>query len=130
MQQHKSSGFDWLRLAKSDLAYSAAKLPRGGLFSVPCFHAQQAIEKGLKAVLVNFSIEFERTHSIGYLLQLILPNIEIPLWRDAAAEMTKYAVVTRYPGDYEMLTSDDQKAAAKIALQVVTWCEKILHEDE
>jgi hypothetical protein len=35
------------------------------------FHAQQAIEKRLKAVLAFRGIDFERTHSIGYLTSLL-----------------------------------------------------------
>ncbi|HTD57603.1 MAG TPA: HEPN domain-containing protein [Solirubrobacteraceae bacterium] len=35
------------------------------------FHAQQAIEKRLKAVLAFYGIDYDRTHSIGYLTSLL-----------------------------------------------------------
>jgi len=44
------SSDDWLRRAKSDLAIAKAPLPDGALYEDMCFHAQQAVEKALKAV--------------------------------------------------------------------------------
>ncbi len=41
------------------------------------FHAQQAIEKRLKAVLAFCGIDFERTHSIGYLTSLLEIRAEL-----------------------------------------------------
>jgi HEPN domain len=35
------------------------------------FHAQQAVEKMLKAVLAHNGISYERTHNIAYLLKLL-----------------------------------------------------------
>jgi len=43
-----------------------------------CFHAQQCIEKYLKAWLQEASIPFPRTHDLEELLDLILPII--PAW--------------------------------------------------
>ena len=40
------------------------------LKSIACFHAQQAIEKSLKAVLFAIEIEFGRTHDLIKLAQL------------------------------------------------------------
>ena len=57
-------GEDWLRHARSDLALASAVGPVGDILAETlCFHAQQAAEKALKAVLVHVGIEFPRTHS-------------------------------------------------------------------
>jgi HEPN domain-containing protein len=64
------------------------------------FHAQQAAEKALKALLTRHQIEFARTHSIGELLQLAesaVPGISARL--EAARDLTRHAVADRYPGD-------------------------------
>ncbi len=37
----------------------------------PWFHAQQAVEKMIKAVLAHNDVSFERTHNIAYLLTLL-----------------------------------------------------------
>jgi HEPN domain-containing protein len=39
----------------------------------PCFHAQQAIEKSLKALLTYHQIAFPKTHDLLRLLDLTLP---------------------------------------------------------
>lgn len=50
-----------------------------GMLSVPeikfrlaCFHAQQSVEKSLKAVLVLRGIEQRRTHDLNLLAQLLV----------------------------------------------------------
>ena len=43
------------------------------------FHAQQAVEKALKAVLAAREVEYAKTHALGYLIGLIEANaIEAP----------------------------------------------------
>jgi hypothetical protein len=57
------------------------------------FHAQQAIEKRLKAVLASRGIDFERTHSIGYLTALLEHHgIDLPERREQIEELTPWAV--------------------------------------
>ena len=62
---------DLLALAREDLA-SAEALDRDERVSdSPVgFHAQQAVEKPLKAVIVSRGLEFPFTHDIGLLMQL------------------------------------------------------------
>ena len=61
----------WIRLAEADLALAAAPLPRGAIYELLCFHAQQAAEKSVKAVLVHEGIEFPPTHNIQRLIALL-----------------------------------------------------------
>jgi HEPN domain-containing protein len=125
LSSENASAPEWLRFAQSDLAYAAAPVPSGGLYNVPCFHAQQAVEKSIKAVLVLRGIEFERSHAIAYLAEL-LPDDVRPVPRHAdAVELTRYSVAARYPGDFDDLTEEDQRHAAQIALAVVNWASHI-----
>ena len=65
-------GKDWLRHARSDLAMASAVGPVGDILAETlCFHAQQAAEKALKAVLVHGGIEFPRTHSLRLLVDTL-----------------------------------------------------------
>ena len=61
------------------------------------FHAQQAVEKAIKAVLSAHNIEFRRTHDLVTLLDLLtdhsLPAPPEANWVD---ELNPYAVEARY----------------------------------
>lgn len=64
-----------------------------------CFHAQQCVEKYLKARLIEAAIPFPKVHDLGVLLQLILP-LE-PAWaemQEAVLLLTDMGVEVRYPG--------------------------------
>ncbi len=117
---------DWLRRARSDLALSAIPRPSEVLYNELCFHAQQAAEKSIKAILLAEHVPFRRAHQIGYLLEL-LPH-EIPLPPDVieAISLTSYAVTTRYPGDYEEITDEMYQEAVYLARYVVEWAEEII----
>jgi len=112
---------DWLRRARSDLALACASLPPDVLYNELCFHAQQAVEKSIKAVLVERSIEFRKVHSIAYLIGLLPPDIGLPPEAVEAASLTSYAVIARYPGDYEEITEEMYQEAVRIAQVVFMW---------
>jgi len=57
-----------------------------------CFHAQQAVEKALKAVLLTFHTPLPRTHDVGHLLTLLPPTLPQPAAVRQAGVLTKYAV--------------------------------------
>ena len=61
----------WLKKANSDLQ-AARLLCAGELdnYFASGFHAQQAVEKYIKAFLVRYQIEFPKTHDIRRLRQL------------------------------------------------------------
>lgn len=65
----------WLAFAHSDLALAAATVP-GVMRENLCFHAQQAAEKSLKAVLIARKVVFPKTHSIKLLIELLPNDIE------------------------------------------------------
>lgn len=58
----------WLKRAESSLACARAGHGVSGvLLEDLCFHAHQAVEKGLKALLIARSIGFPKTHAIARL---------------------------------------------------------------
>jgi len=66
----------WLEKAKVDINASEALLAADPPLLYPaCFHAQQAAEKYLKALLTWHQIEFPKTHDIEQLLELVEPAI-------------------------------------------------------
>ncbi len=63
------------------------------------FHAQQAVEKLIKAVLAKNGIIYERTHNIAYLLELLdRAKIEPPgqIDRETLIELSPWAAQFRY----------------------------------
>jgi HEPN domain-containing protein len=80
------------------------------------FHAQQAAEKYLKALLTWHQVEFPKTHDIKRLLKLVSacdPDVAEGL--SDAANLTAYAVEYRYPGEYPPVTMDEASNAVSIA---------------
>lgn len=76
------------------------------------FHAQQCVEKYLKAFLIHLGIEFPKTHDIADLLELlprdVRPDIAPPIQED----LTYYATTGRYA---EALPADPDRAEAALA---------------
>ena len=61
------------------------------------FHAQQAVEKMIKAVLVSKDVSYERTHNITYLLTLLdSAKIARPEQADSLPDLTPWATGFRY----------------------------------
>lgn len=95
------------------------------MYNELCFHAQQAVEKSLKAVLLATGIEFRRVHSIAYLISLLPPALELPDEITEAAGLTNYAVIYRYPGDYEDITDEVYQDAVRVARAIFARAERI-----
>ena len=110
----------WIRSADGDLA-AAKHLLSGGaeLVHGAVFHAQQAAEKFLKAVLVWHQVEFSKTHDIGRLMDLLEtvdPGLA-ELVREAST-LTPYAIEARYPSDLPQPTLAEAREALAIATRV------------
>lgn len=90
----------WLVKANEDLAVADIVLdaPHGVNWAA-CFHAQQATEKALKAVLVAYGIDFPRSHALERLLALIPAGPANSFDFESVAELTPWAVAGRYPED-------------------------------
>ena len=83
------------------------------------FHAQQAVEKLIKAFLAKSAVDFEDQHDIDYLQGLVRKvDVDLASKVDPAAALNRYAVGTRYPGRYAAVTRDQAEAAIRIAEQV------------
>lgn len=64
-----------------------------------CFHAQQCIEKYMKAVLQENEVRFGKIHDLDVLLKNCVKFIpELEGHRDKLIDLSNYAVDVRYPG--------------------------------
>jgi len=75
-----------------------------------CFHAQQAVEKYLKALCQQENIPFTRTHDLTQLLKALLPKYpDLAPQSDNLEWLTAFAVEIRYPGE-SAIEGDAEKA--------------------
>jgi HEPN domain-containing protein len=110
----------WVQKAENDLKTAAHTLKLGpaGPMDTVCFHAQQCVEKYLKALLVLHGIEFERVHQISALISRLPARLRPDLTPEEQERLTDYAVSTRYPGDYERIPLAEARQAVQIARRV------------
>ena len=88
----------YLQLADDDAAAfrGLLRLPEVK-FRLACFHAQQSLEKILKAVLIAHGIEFQRTHDLHTLASLLLRNgVALPCSTNELTRLNPFAVTFRY----------------------------------
>jgi len=111
---------DWLAKAAVDLLVCERLLGQGAaFFETVAFHAQQAAEKSLKALLVARQVEFPKTHDIARLVELVTPGDERLAEALAdAAELTPFGVEYRYPGEYAPVTAEAANACVSLARKV------------
>lgn len=120
----------WLAHARSDLALAKLGLRADVLPEQLCFHAQQAVEKAFKAVLLHRRVDFPFTHDLSELLDtLARAGIAMPAAFADADALTPYAVETRYPGFWGEVSEDDVVEALRLAEDVVRWAEEIVSQD-
>ncbi len=116
----------WLANARADLALAKAPLPTGAMYEHLCFHAQQAVEKGLKAVLLKRGVEFPFTHNLQGLFDRLPGELHVPSHVLDAVALTPYAVAARYPGETEPVTESDRQDAVRLAEAVLRWAQDIV----
>src|ERR1039457_6880230 len=96
----------WLGKANQDLSVAQLLLKdQVEGFEAVGFHAQQAVEKYMKAFLVRHQAEFPKTHNISVLRELMakldqkLSDQFVPM-----EVLTAYGVEYRYPGVYDSVS--------------------------
>jgi HEPN domain-containing protein len=90
------------------------------------FHAQQAIEKRLKAVLSTNDVPFEPKHPLAPLLELLAgAGIEAPPGSDWIDDLTIYAVPLRYE---QLLDAEplDRDSVVTLVEEVGGWSRRLL----
>ncbi len=117
-----------IALAQDDRTAAEALLDNANVSdAIVGFHAQQAVEKALKAVLASSDTEFPFTHNIALLMQLCDDaGIEIPASLAGADLLTPYGVTLRYglrsPGTL------DRGSAVSLAADALAWASSLRSE--
>lgn len=120
---------EWLRRARSNLAMAKARPPDVYLEDL-CFEAQQAAEKAIKAVLLKRRRTPPYVHDLGRLLTVLERTGEfVPAAVRHAEMLSRYAVVTRYPGLAEPVEERHYLEALTAAEAVLEWAERLISQE-
>ena len=121
----------WIMKADNDLKIAKDELGvENPVTDMVCFHAQQCVEKHLKAFLIFNGREIPRTHDIAHLIALCAeldPEFE-NLNRVEVVALTDYAVEARYPEDFYFPDIEEAMKAVKIAEEVKSFVSRKLKE--
>lgn len=112
-----------LRLARRDRETFdlLLSLPKASLSALG-FHAQQAIEKSLKAVAVQAGLDVPRTHDLAALGQALIDSGKsLPLSIEQLRGLNPFVVEYRY--DDELIAQTTREALAATLAVIMAWAE-------
>lgn len=125
----KKESKEWIKIAIEELQ-SAEYLFEKSLYRMVCYHAQQAVEKILKAILTEHETEFSRTHNILDLRNAVEKiGYRTPIIDEDAIFLSSI-YRARYPSDLGLLpsgepTKEDADKALTLAKGIVNWLKEI-----
>ncbi len=91
------------------------------------FHAQQAIEKAIKAVLAHHATDYPFTHDILLLIEVLrTKGIETPPDAEELAILTPFAAAWRYDDPLQESGSIDAGWMLNRVGQTIAWADAIL----
>jgi len=106
----------WIEFAAMDLRLARLAM-EDGIYAYSAYHAHQAVEKFLKAFLIESGRSYPKTHDIKFLINLCkeIDQDFNNLFEMKADKLTFYATGARYPeAEYE-LSEEEVKEAVRIA---------------
>jgi HEPN domain-containing protein len=91
----------WMEIAENDLrnATHTLTLQEDCPFDTVCFHAQQCVEKRLKAILLRFGLDVPRTHDLRVIFQMVTASSGLDIDLGEILPLNRYSVEARYPDD-------------------------------
>ncbi|MDP2827234.1 MAG: HEPN domain-containing protein [Sulfuricellaceae bacterium] len=118
------------RLARRDQVAFEALLNASGVdLALACFHAQQAAEKALKAIMCLHGLEYRRTHDLEELAaKLTGAGFTPPISEAQFSRLTPYAVEFRYDDDVIHLVTGSE--AAQLLFSLLAWVGDEIHKHE
>jgi HEPN domain-containing protein len=105
---------EWLAKADNDLTNAVHTLKLGPACPTDtvCYHAQQCIEKYLKALLVLQGKDFPKTHDLETLVSLVPAELRPEISSEEQARFAEYATSARYPGWEDISLASARRAVA------------------
>lgn len=113
---------EWLDRAQDDLNAARALLNYPDLTHVAAFHAQQATEKALKAVLEEYDLGLLKTHSLTRLLEIVKTRLTLSFDQDMLDRLEAVYIEARYPNELGLLPYG--KPTQKDAMEFCTFAQQ------
>ena len=107
----------WLRSAHDDLLTISELIGNELLTHVVAYHAQQAIEKSLKAILENNSEPVPRIHNLITLKGMVEKFLQFDEDSDIFDQINELYVDSRYPTDLGYLPEGKPSLKAAVAFK-------------
>ena len=105
---------DWMDYSHGDLVDAHHNtLPRN-----QCFHAQQSIEKALKAAIIAEGMQFSHTHDLDILAQMLPNSWTVKNMSSNFSSIVICATKSRYPDNPAAITLADAQKAINVAQDV------------
>jgi HEPN domain-containing protein len=115
MTPQREEALKFLELAEQDrVAFRILAASTESSLAVVGFHAQQAVEKALKAVLIDRGVEFRRTHDLQTLADTLASDLglQLPVPEAQLRRLIPFAVEARYQVIEDLIIGREELANA------------------
>jgi HEPN domain-containing protein len=99
----KATTKEWLESASLDFENILHISKDDRLTGHVAFHAQQAIEKSLKATIEEYGQKVPRIHSLSKLINICSTLIDISVDEEIVVALDSLYLESRYPGEFGLL---------------------------
>jgi HEPN domain-containing protein len=115
-----------LRIAEGDLASAIGlrKIAEGRPENV-CYHAQQCVEKAIKAVFCGKGLAVPLVHDLDLLVAKLPQELQPPSYA-VLSELSLFASVRRYEEGVAILSEEDLDSALAVAQAHLVWARQML----
>lgn len=122
---------DWLLAAEMDLRSIERMLDDEFLAPVACFHAQQCVEKSLKAILEAYGVRYPKIHDLLRLYGMVSERVDLGLNLRLLQVLNDLYVDARYPGELGLLphgrpTPEDARQFYEFAADIYHRAQEII----
>ena len=93
----------WLNAAQDDLRVMARIAPDESLTHMVAFHAQQCIEKSLKALMEEYELGHIRIHNLARLFEIVRPQMTFDAEPLLIEKLDKLYIDAQYPAELGLL---------------------------
>ena len=124
MNNHK----EWISRAESNLLVAQTAQKGEGLYYEDlCHQLHQAVEKGLKGLLVFYGEDPPKTHDLFNLLSRLEKYVNVTDdILDKTLLLDRYSVNIKYPGNYDPITLEEFEEALSSAVNYLIWMKHLI----
>lgn len=97
----KQTTSEWIKKAEKDYLVIKNEISsKNPVYDAICFHAQQCIEKYLKALINEQGITIPKIHDLNVLFNICKPFAsELEEYKEEISDLSTFAIAFRYPGE-------------------------------